>query len=140
MLLYWDNSKLYCTNPDCGAHWFNCFVYPNGYNELGRFASFYLTTHMTIDSTKAGAIIIDVRSPVEYASGHVEGSVNMPLDSFVNTYAKVIRDKESQVVVYCASGARSGQAVQYLKSQGYANVVNGISCHQVASRLGKSVV
>jgi len=95
---------------------------------------------MTNDSTKADAVIIDVRSPLEYASGHVDGSVNIPLDCFVDAYANVIRGKEDQVVVYCASGARSGQAVQYLKSQGYANAVNGVSCHQVASRLGKSVV
>lgn len=95
---------------------------------------------MNNDSTKADVIIIDVRSPLEYASGHVDGAVNIPLDNFVNAYPNVIGGKASQVVIYCASGARSGQAVQYLISQGYSNVVNGISCHQVASRLGKSVV
>lgn len=95
---------------------------------------------MTSDATPQKPIIIDVRSPLEYASGHVEGSVNLPLDHFVEAYAAVIQDKAKQVVVYCASGVRSSQAVQFLAAQGYANAVNGISCHNVANRLGKSVV
>jgi phage shock protein E len=95
---------------------------------------------MTNASIKPNTIILDVRSPMEYATGHVEGAVSIPLDSFVNAYANVIKDKADEVVVYCASGARSGQAVQFLKSQGFANVINGISCHHVASRLGKRVV
>ena len=85
-------------------------------------------------------LIIDVRSPMEFATGHVDGAVNLPLDRFVDAYAQLIQDTARPVVVYCASGARSGQAVQYLIAQGYANVVNGISCHHVASRLGKAVV
>jgi len=95
---------------------------------------------MKTASSVNDTIIIDVRSPLEYASGHVEGSVNIPLDRFVDAYANIIQDKGKQVVVYCASGARSGQAVQFLLAQGYANVVNGISCRNVASSLDKSVV
>jgi phage shock protein E len=91
-------------------------------------------------STAHDTIIIDVRSPMEYASGHVEGSLNLPLDRFVDAYANVIQEKAKQVVVYCASGARSGQAVQFLLAQGYANAVNGVSCRNVASSLNKSVV
>jgi len=95
---------------------------------------------MTSAANPEDLIIIDVRSPMEYASGHVEGSINLPLDRFVDSYATVIQDKAKKIVVYCASGARSNQAVQFLMAQGYANAVNGISCHNVASRLGKSVV
>jgi len=115
----------------------SCTTYPHGYNCEIHFHPF---VRMTSDATPQKPIIIDVRSPLEYASGHVEGSVNLPLDRFVEAYAAVIQDKAKQVVVYCASGARSSQAVQFLMAQGYANAVNGISCHNVANRLGKSVV
>ena len=64
---------------------------------------------MKNDVSAQNFIIIDVRSPMEYASGHVEGSVNLPLDRFVDAHAVVIPDKAKQVVVYCASGARSSQ-------------------------------
>ena len=77
---------------------------------------------------------------MEYANGHVEGSVNLPLDRLVDAYAKVIEDKARQVIVYCASGVRSAQAVKFLVSQGFTNTANGISSHNVASQLNKAVV
>jgi phage shock protein E len=86
------------------------------------------------------AIILDVRSPMEFANGHVAGAVSLPLDRFVDHYASVLPDKTPLVVVYCASGARSGQAVHYLAQQGYANVVNGISPHNVAQQFQKAIV
>jgi phage shock protein E len=86
------------------------------------------------------AVIIDVRSPMEFASGHVAGAVSLPLDRFVDHYARVLPDKTQQVVVYCASGARSGQAVQYLSRQGYVNAKNGFSLHSVAQQFQKAVV
>ena len=95
---------------------------------------------MPLDSSASAPLILDVRSPMEYATGHVEGSVNLPLDRFVDAYASLIGDPSRQVVVYCASGARSGQAVQYLQAQGYANVTNGISAQNVAARMGRALV
>ena len=95
---------------------------------------------MTPSSSTMNTVVLDVRSPAEYASGHVDGAINLPLDRFVDGYRNVIADITQRVVIYCASGARSGQAVQYLAAQGYANVVNGVSAHQVASSLGMRVV
>lgn len=86
------------------------------------------------------AVIIDVRSPAEFESGHIDCAVNLPLDCFVDGYPRVAPDKQQLVVVYCAAGARAEQAVQYLKAQGYAQVVNGISARHVASQLGMAVV
>jgi phage shock protein E len=86
------------------------------------------------------AVIIDVRSPAEFEGGHVDGAINLPLDRFVDGYARVAPDKQQLVVLYCASGARSEQAVQYLAAQGYGQVVNGISARNVAAQLGKAVV
>lgn len=86
------------------------------------------------------AVFIDVRSPMEFATGHVAGAVSLPLDRFVDHYANVLPDKTQPVVVYCASGARSSQAVQYLAQQGYVNAKNGISAHSVSQQYQKAVV
>lgn len=116
--------------------------YPWGYDS-GQFlpsSPLFIRPTTVQQDTSHSPLIIDVRSPLEYASGHVEGSVNLPLDRFVDGYAQLIGERSRQVVVYCASGARSGQAVQFLMAQGYSNVANGISREQVASRLGKALV
>lgn len=95
---------------------------------------------MQASTVATQAVIIDVRSAAEFEGGHVEGAVNLPLDRFVDGYPRVAPDKQQLVVLYCASGARSEQAVQYLKAQGYAQVVNGISARNVAAQLDKAVV
>lgn len=69
------------------------------------------------------AQIIDVRSPGEYASGHIKGSINIPLDSLGKHFSKI--KKDSPVITCCASGARSASAKRLLISQGYAEVHNG---------------
>src|SRR5690554_7804350 len=71
------------------------------------------------------AFIVDVRTPQEFASGHYEGAVNIPLNQ-VSQQLSEFDDKE-QIVVYCRSGARSGNAKQILESNGYTNVTNAIN-------------
>jgi len=85
------------------------------------------------------ALFLDVRTPGEYASGHVEGALNLPLDRFMQNYASVVPDKSKQIVLYCHSGARSGQAVQFLKQQNYQNVVNGGSVGAVALKTSRPI-
>ena len=63
------------------------------------------------------AVIIDVRSPGEFQGGHVAGSKNIPLQS-IQSRVNDIKKMNKPVVLCCASGARSGQATQFLKSQG----------------------
>lgn len=64
--------------------------------------------------------VIDVREAAEFASGAIAGAINVPLSSF--DPARIPRDKP--VVVYCASGARSGMALQMLRKSGFDNVRN----------------
>lgn len=75
-----------------------------------------------------GAILLDVRSVEEYRGGHIEGSVNLPLDK-IATVGNIVKDKKTPLYVHCLSGARSGQAVSRLKQMGYTNATNigGIS-------------
>jgi phage shock protein E len=73
--------------------------------------------------TTAGAVLLDVRTKEEYQNGHIEGSVNIPLDS-INTLPRKFPNKNTALFVYCHSGARSEQAVRYLRQMGYNNVKN----------------
>jgi rhodanese-related sulfurtransferase len=66
---------------------------------------------------KEGATIIDVRTPEEFKSGHVKGSINIPLDKVQNQSGKL--DKTKAVITCCRSGARSGMAADVLKRNGF---------------------
>ena len=70
-----------------------------------------------------GAFLVDVRTPGEFAEGNVKGSVNIPLDQVQNQLAK-FKAKEN-IVVFCRSGNRSGQAKSILEQNGFSNVTNG---------------
>lgn len=71
-----------------------------------------------LDQAKAtpGAILLDVRTPDEYAAGHIPGSVNFPLER-IQTY-----DGSDPVFAYCRSGARSARACAQLIQMGYTAV------------------
>lgn len=72
---------------------------------------------------KSGAQIIDVRSVGEYKSGHIKGSVNIPLDTLSRNISKLKKDKP--VITCCASGMRSASAKSILKANGFTEVHNG---------------
>ena len=68
-------------------------------------------------------ILIDVRTPAEYMSGHAEGAENVPLqDMMAGKFPDV--DKASEIKVYCRSGARSGHAKILMEHHGFTNVEN----------------
>ena len=67
--------------------------------------------------------MVDVRSPAEYHGGHFPGALNIPLEAIANQIHK-IGDKGRSVVVYCASGSRSGVAKTILERAGFSDVIN----------------
>jgi phage shock protein E len=71
-----------------------------------------------------GALVIDVRSPEEFSSGHVPNAVNIPLGGLRESLPRRVKDKNQVLLVYCLSGGRSGIAKQRFKGQGYQNVFN----------------
>ena len=79
--------------------------------------------------------IIDVRSPGEFASGHVQGAINLPLDRFAQEIERVAPDHNAAIVLCCASGGRSGMACAHMQQLGYRQVSNGGSAAAVASQL-----
>lgn len=76
-----------------------------------------------------GAFLVDVRTPGEFASGQVKGSVNIPLDSLPSQLSKFKNKKN--IIVFCRSGARSEQAKSILIQNGIINVINGGSWDHV---------
>ncbi len=76
-----------------------------------------------------GAFLVDVRTPGEFAEGYVKGSVNIPLDKVTIELAKFKNKKN--IVVFCRSGSRSGQAKSILNQSGVTNVTNGGSWENV---------
>jgi rhodanese-related sulfurtransferase len=69
-----------------------------------------------------GAVLVDVRSAAEFASGNAPGTINIPLPELGSRLAEI--PKTSPVVVCCASGTRSGMAKMLLRKNGYGNVHN----------------
>lgn len=67
----------------------------------------------------SGARLVDVRSPEEYAAGHIERAENVPVDT---VDAADLGPKDGPLVLYCGSGARAARAASTLRSKGYTRV------------------
>ena len=83
---------------------------------------------------KQGAVIVDVRTKGEYASGHIKGSLNIPVDQLGRNLSK-FSDKNKPIITCCASGMRSAAAKNILKSNGYLEVYNGGSWQGLQKKL-----
>ena len=75
------------------------------------------------DDLKAGAKVIDVRTPSEFQGGHVKDSINIPLNT-VEANVEKINNMNCKIIFCCASGNRSGQATAIIKQKGI-DCVNG---------------
>jgi rhodanese-related sulfurtransferase len=71
---------------------------------------------------KTGAQVIDVRTAGEYQLGHIPGAINVPVDELQSTAASW--DRNATYAVYCASGQRSAQASDIMKSMGFKSVAD----------------
>lgn len=69
---------------------------------------------------REGAVLLDVRSGFEYAVGHLDGAVNIPVDELAARAGEL--DPDAEIVVYCLSGHRSEQAGQVLTGAGFEHV------------------
>jgi rhodanese-related sulfurtransferase len=90
---------------------------------MGLFSTLFRKSADFAQLVKDGAIILDVRTPGEYAGGHIKGSKNIPLQSLQQNLSKIPKDKV--IITCCASGMRSGSAKSILLSSGFKEVHNG---------------
>ena len=86
---------------------------------------------------KEGAVVIDVRTASEFDRGKVPGSINIPVDR-ISINVERIKAMNRPVVLVCASGHRSGNALKILKAEGLKKVYNGGSWEHIV-RLSKSL-
>jgi rhodanese-related sulfurtransferase len=83
---------------------------------------------------KEGAVIVDVRSPQEFKSGHIKGAINIPLDR-IDVDFKKIPHPEKGVITCCASGMRSAAAKRVLAAKGVTKIYNGGGWSSLNSKL-----
>lgn len=94
-------------------------------------------THRTYEKgmedwiTGKDAVLLDVRTVDEYRQGHIDGSLNIPLQN-IHAVKNNIPDLDKPIYVHCLSGGRSAQATSVLKSMGYTNVtdIGGINSYR----------
>ncbi len=87
-----------------------------------------------------GTVIIDVRTPAEFAGGHLEGALNIDVQS-PDFAAKVSElDPSQDYFIYCRTGNRSGQAIAQMTNMGFNSMKNGGGVDQASKISGLRVV
>jgi phage shock protein E len=71
-----------------------------------------------------GALLIDVRTPGEFSSGHLPNAINLPLDQIETSQPSRVADKSQVILLHCQSGMRSGLAKRKLNRLGYSKAYN----------------
>ena len=82
-----------------------------------------MTDAVTMMEIETGYIILDVRTPEEFAEKHIPGAVNVPNETIGTEEISELPDKDQLILVYCRSGNRSKQASEKLAALGYTNIV-----------------
>ena len=86
------------------------------------------TGQISVNDAKArlrsGALVVDVRTPAEFNSGHLPSAINLPLDEIEDALPRRVQDKNKVLLLHCQSGMRSGVAKKKLVALGYANAFN----------------
>jgi phage shock protein E len=82
-------------------------------------------------------VVIDVRTPQEFAAGHIEGAINIEYTTIAQQIAKAGVGKDDKVVLYCRTGRRSGVALDTLKGMGFSKAENAGGLEQARTALAK---
>lgn len=94
---------------------------------MGLFSALFGGSNKKSEALQAalnnGAMIVDVRSPTEFASGHAPGSINIPTGQFQSKLAKM--KKAPSVILCCRSGARAGSVQGLLSGAGIESINAG---------------
>lgn len=88
-----------------------------GYRQIG------MEEAVAMMELERGYLILDVRSPEEFAERHIPGAINLPNEAIGVEEISELPDKEQRILVYCRSGNRSKQAAEKLAKLGYTNIV-----------------
>lgn len=91
---------------------------------MNTFKSVSMDEGLTLMASDKGFVLLDVRTPEEFSSGHIPGAIQLTNETFTKQDAEnLLKDKSQTIYVYCRSGRRSKQASQKLIDFGYVNVI-----------------
>ena len=91
--------------------------------EGGSYRQINMDEAITMMEEESGYIILDVRTPEEFAEKHIPGALNIPNETIGTEEIPELPNKEQLILVYCRSGNRSKQASEKLVALGYTNIV-----------------
>lgn len=95
---------------------------------LATYSPLFAAQSPTVESsqqhTKAAGLWIDVRSPEEFAQGHLSGAINLTHNEIADKIAQISPHKDEPIHLYCRSGRRAEATLNELKKLGYTNVTN----------------
>ena len=87
-----------------------------------------------------GTVVLDVRTPAEFAAGHLEGAINIDVEASTFS-AKIAKlDRTVPYFVYCHSGNRAAQAITAMKAVGFTHLTNGMGIDAAAQTSGLKIV
>ena len=94
-----------------------------GENKGGTYRQISQEEARNLMETESDLIILDVRTPEEYAEGHIPGAINLPNEDIHGQDPELLPKKDQKILVYCRSGNRSRQASEKLYDLGYENIL-----------------
>ena len=102
---------------------------------MGFFSVLFGKTDNSLlsEAIKKGALLVDVRTPSEFQAGSAQGAINIPVDKIQSQLAKF--KNQENIIVFCLSGGRSGQAKKILEKNGFQNIINGGTWQNVSQAI-----
>jgi len=91
--------------------------------EGGSYRQINMDEAITMMEEESGYIILDVRTPEEFADKHIPGAINIPNETIGTAEIPELPDQDQLILIYCRSGNRSKQASEKLVALGYTNIV-----------------
>lgn len=88
-------------------------------------------------SVPSRSLVLDVRTPEEFVSGHAAGAINLPVDQVEKRISELAPAKDTSLIVYCRSGRRSAAAKKILEGLGYTRIDDFGSYESALQRLAK---
>lgn len=92
-------------------------------NQTNIYRRISMDEAVTMMEQESGYIILDVRTPEEYAEKHIPNAINVPNENIGTDEISQLSDKDQLIMVYCRSGRRSKEAAEKLVKLGYTNIV-----------------
>ena len=77
---------------------------------------------------------VDVRSPEEFATGHMPGALNIPVEEIEQRWRELEPFRQGRIVVYCRTGRRSARAIEFLTQRGFTRLENGGGFEELRNR------